>query len=175
MLRRLDGVRCTNARAVLAGLESFGPRSRKLNNGVLLAAPNASFLAARRRDYADYRPATWDYNSCQRSYALAQARPETVEMQRRLGPLPIAVAQYAGFMARTPVLHVTGLFNAPWRQEGVRATGLLRAVLKAVGSCARDVGEGEAAGRCAGRVEAGGVWEWRAGVRREGTAAAPPR
>ena len=46
--------------------------------------------------------------------------------------LPIAVAQYAGFMARTPVLHVTGLFNAPWRQEGVRATGLLRAVLKAV-------------------------------------------
>ena len=132
VLRRLDGVRCTNARAVLAGLESFGPRSRKLNNGVLLAAPNASFLAAWRRDYADYRPATWDYNSCERSYALAQAQPETVEMQRRLGPLPIAVAQYAGFMARTPVLHVTGLFNAPWRQEGVRATGLLRAVLKAV-------------------------------------------
>ena len=35
-------------------------------------------------------------------------------------------------MAHTPVLHITGLFNAPWRQESVRATGLLRAVLAAV-------------------------------------------
>ena len=45
-----NSVRCTNARAVLAGLEAFGPTKRKLNNGVLLAAPNASFLAAWRRD-----------------------------------------------------------------------------------------------------------------------------
>ena len=58
-----DSVRCTNARAVLAGLEFFGQTKRKLNNGVLLAAANASFLAAWRADYADYRPSVWDFNS----------------------------------------------------------------------------------------------------------------
>ena len=35
MLRHLDSVRCTNTRAVLAGLETFGPSKRKLNNGTL--------------------------------------------------------------------------------------------------------------------------------------------
>lgn len=69
VLRPLDGVRCTNALPVLAGLETFGPTQKKLNNGVLLAAPNSSFLAAWRRDYADYQPSKWDYNSCVRSYA----------------------------------------------------------------------------------------------------------
>ena len=66
-------VRCTNARPVLAGLEPFGPSVTKINNGVLMAAPNSSFLALWRRSYSDYRPNKWDYNSCERSYALAQA------------------------------------------------------------------------------------------------------
>ena len=32
-----------------------------------------------------------------------KAHPDMVEMQRRLGPLPLGVAQYSRFMARTPV------------------------------------------------------------------------
>ena len=32
VLRPLDPVRCTNARPLLAGLEVFGPSTRKLNN-----------------------------------------------------------------------------------------------------------------------------------------------
>ena len=136
-------MRCTNALPVLAGLETFGPTQKKLNNGVLLAAPNSSFLAAWRRDYADYQPSKWDYNSCVRSYALAHARPDAVEMRRLLGPLPVDVAQYARFVARAHVVHITGLFNAPWRQEGVRTSGLLRKVLAAVMRRVNRSGAGE--------------------------------
>jgi len=55
-----------------------------------------------------------------------------VQLQRHLGPLPLHAKQYARFAARAHVLHITGLFNAPWRQQDVRASGLLRSVLTAV-------------------------------------------
>ena len=108
------------------------PATHALGPLVGTAAPNSSFLGHWRRDYADYRPEKWDYNSCERSYVLAQRHPGLVQLQRHLGPMPTAPAQYARFVERAHVLHVTGMFNAPWRQEAVRATGLLETIVARV-------------------------------------------
>jgi len=55
-----------------------------------------------------------------------------VQLKRQLGPLPVAMNQQKSFVASARVLHITGLFNAPWRQEAVRSTGLLRTVVTRV-------------------------------------------
>jgi hypothetical protein len=115
---------------VVAGLERFSRTVSKLNNGVLLAERAAPFLALWRRSYRDYRPREWDYNSCVRPFNLSRRHPGMVQLLRELGPLP-RMRDRAATLAharRSPLVHITGLFNAPWRQADMRRLGLLEHV-----------------------------------------------
>ena len=81
------------------------------------------------------RPAQWDWNSCNRSTALARAHPQLAAMAPELGPLPRyrRPAHYARHVplaappgappgaatgSSPPVAHLTG-FARPWRFHDV--------------------------------------------------------
>jgi len=79
VLRPLDGLRACSA-GVIGGLEHFSREEVKFNNGVLLAAANASFLRVWRESYRDYRPNEWDWNSCRVPAALWRASPGLADL-----------------------------------------------------------------------------------------------
>ena len=77
------------------------------------------------------RPAQWDWNSCNRSTALARAYPQLAAMAPELGPLPryrrpahyarhvpLGAATGAAMGSSPPVAHLTG-FAKPWRFRDV--------------------------------------------------------
>ena len=82
---------------------------KKLNNGVIVAAPNNSFMRKWESHYSDFDPLIWDYHSCQLPYKLAMANPHLVHVEtNKLGPLafgittPItAAALTCGILVRT--------------------------------------------------------------------------
>ena len=82
---------------------------KKLNNGVMMAAPNTTFMKKWEKHYADFDPIIWDYHSCQLPYKLAMENPKLVHVEtQRLGPVaygittPItAAALTCGILVRT--------------------------------------------------------------------------
>uniref|UniRef100_A0A7R9UHK5 Uncharacterized protein n=1 Tax=Diacronema lutheri TaxID=2081491 RepID=A0A7R9UHK5_DIALT len=129
VLRPLDGLRACSA-GVIGGLEHFSREEVKFNNGVLLAAANASFLRVWRESYRDYRPNEWDWNSCRVPAALWRASPGLALALPTIAPLPRFAerAAYDAHLAWAHVVHATGLLNAPWRQADMRAYGVMRAI-----------------------------------------------
>jgi hypothetical protein len=156
VLRPLDNLRRVCGEGVIGGLERFSSAVHKLNNGVLLAARNASFLRLWLESYADYRPDQWDYNSCVRPFELWRLHPSLAQPLEQLAPLTRFSTQqrYDEYLARASVVHVTGLMNAPWRQADVRRFGIMRAIASRVMAAVSESGTGasELVQRCARRA-----------------------
>jgi hypothetical protein len=64
---------------------------RRMNNGVLLSAPNAAFLQLWMREYASFNPASFDYDSSVVPFRLAVHYPDLVHVEMsRLSPVSYA-------------------------------------------------------------------------------------
>ena len=61
---------------------------KKLNNGVILSAPDAPFLRVWSSSYADFDPTSWDYHSSVLPWKLAAANPDLIHVEMsRLSPI----------------------------------------------------------------------------------------
>ena len=61
---------------------------KKLNNGVILSAPDAPFLRVWSSSYADFDPTSWDFHSSVLPWKLAAANPDLVHVEMsRLSPI----------------------------------------------------------------------------------------
>ena len=61
---------------------------KKLNNGVILSAPDAPFLRVWSNSYADFDPTSWDFHSSVLPWKLAAANPDLVHVEiSRLSPI----------------------------------------------------------------------------------------
>ena len=159
VVRTLDDLRQCAAAPVMAGFEQVSARAtdRKLNPGVLLAAPNATMLRLLLASWGRNYSTAWDWNCCSRSYAIHLARPGLAQVRADLGhhsgvpPPPSLMAvyprpglaqvradlgplprfrtkqEYHQHLRRTRVVHATALSHR-WRRQELRASGLLRAV-----------------------------------------------
>lgn len=151
VLRPLDDLRKCGA-PVIGGREQFSADEIKFNNGVLLAVPNATFLRLWRASYRDYRPDEWDYNSCRVPAQLWRQNPSLALALPGIAPLPRygEQASYDAHLRRAHVVHVTGLFNAPWRREDVRKFRLMRAIAgRVMAAVRRAPSRASHAARCA--------------------------
>ena len=90
------------------------PRSsQKLNNGVILSAPNAPFLRVWSSSYADFDPTSWDYHSSVLPWKLAAANPDLIHVEMsRLSPISYgfqtataAAALTCGILVQTQLPH----------------------------------------------------------------------
>ncbi|RYH30465.1 hypothetical protein EON65_05100 [archaeon] len=62
--------------------------SKRLNNGVLLSAPNASFLRLWMKEYAHFNPQSFDYDSSVVPFKLAADYPDLVNIEwNRIAPV----------------------------------------------------------------------------------------
>lgn len=120
---------CRHA-SVIAGIERLSPSTTKLNNGVLVAEKGAPFLKLWWQSYADYRSEEWDWNSCVQPYNLSRHNPTMVQLLPEIGPLRRFGSRlaYSEHMRQAPLVHLTGLHNARWRQDDVQRFGLLEIV-----------------------------------------------
>ena len=146
VLGSLDELRRCTVPQMRAGYEFFSRDKHKMNNGVLLARKGARFLSLWRESYRQYRRDVWDHNSCIASFELAARHPELVHLDPELAPLSRYQNRnaYLRHFDRARVAHITGLFNAPWRQEDVRRYQILRNVsdrVLAAAAAARQRGE----------------------------------
>ena len=159
VLKSLDAIRCASQAQAVAGLEHFSATITKVNNGVLLAAPNSTFLRLWKESYRDWRPSEpYDYRCCVASWDLYLRHRDLVEVTTDLGPFPYHgehVCGYAGDLDQSAVAHITGLSNAPWRQRTVRECGLLQSILSRVQSAAERMGLQRESRRCAQRIAQG--------------------
>jgi len=61
---------------------------KRLNNGVLLSAPQAPFLRVWAGKYADFDPSSWDYHSSVLPFKLAAAYPDLLHVEMsRISPI----------------------------------------------------------------------------------------
>jgi Glycosyltransferase sugar-binding region containing DXD motif len=61
---------------------------KRLNNGVLLSAPDASFLRIWMKNYASFNPASFDYHSSTLPFQLATQFPDLVHLEMwRISPI----------------------------------------------------------------------------------------
>ena len=134
VLRSLDELRRCTVPEMRAGYEFFQRDKHKMNNGVLLARKGARFLSLWRDSYRQYRRDVWDHNSCIASYELAARHPELVHLDPDLAPLTRYGKReaYLRHLGRARVVHITGLFNAPWRQEDMRQHQIMRNISERV-------------------------------------------
>ena len=159
VIRSLDDLlRCPEA-PVMAGFEqvSASATDRKLNPGVMLAAPNATMLRLLLASWGRNYSTEWDWNCCSRSYAVHAAHPGLAQVRADLGPLPRfrTKQDYHDHLKRTRVVHATAISHR-WRRQELRASGLLRAVRDIVLTAANtSMGEAEwELKACAARVGA---------------------
>jgi len=91
---------------------------KRLNNGVLISAPNASFLKVWSKEYAQFNPNSFDYDSSVVPYRLATQHPDLVNIEMsRLSPISysfqtsvLAEAITCGILTRTDSIGV-GVIN----------------------------------------------------------------
>lgn len=63
-------------------------KPKRMNNGVLLAAPNSSFLQLWQQEYQRFNPASFDHDSSVVPYRLATLYPDLIHVeQSRLSPI----------------------------------------------------------------------------------------
>lgn len=61
---------------------------KRLNNGVLMSAPDAPFLRLWASKYADFDPTSWDYHSSVLPFKLAAAYPDLLHVEMsRMSPI----------------------------------------------------------------------------------------
>lgn len=158
VVKPLDDLRQCAAAPVIAGFEQVSAieTERKLNPGVLLAAPNATMLRLMLASWGHNYSTAWDWNCCSRSYAVHQANPGLAQVRADLGPLPRfrTKQEYQAHLRRARVVHATALSHR-WRRQELRASGVLRAVRDIVLAAANtSVGESAELKACAARVSA---------------------
>ena len=133
VLRSLGPLRrCATGKTqtVIAGFEQAGEErsQRKLNNGVLIAARNATFLHHYWASWSDYRPEVWDYNGCIRAFELYEKFPGMAALRADIGPLPRYRTQveYDEHLRKAYVVHMTGM-SRKYRAREMGAFGVRRA------------------------------------------------
>ena len=108
---------------------------RRMNNGVMLAAPNATMLHLWRESYRGYRGGSWDFNSCELPLLLHEADPALAHLTPDLAPLPRDPRAHDAHFGAAPIIHITGLLSKWWNRVLNRCavvSRLLRLVLRGI-------------------------------------------
>lgn len=137
-MRPLDAWRrCAPAPTVIGAHHAAAavgpPQQLKLNPGVVLAAPHASFVRRWRESYREYTPER-DFGACNATAALAAAAPPgEVHAAPELGPLPRYKTRdaYERHLDAATLVHMSA-FRHPWRLHDVMVHRLLETVWRRV-------------------------------------------
>ena len=125
-----------DARA-LAAVDAAGGHA-VLNNGVLLAAPNATFVHVWLQTYRELEvdarlPKDGQFWSGSLPWRLALALPGLLSLRPALAPLPWRTAeQCKAHMRVAPLWHVTGMSARTFRRNTLVHWGAMRAILTEV-------------------------------------------
>ena len=116
-----------------AAVDAAGGRA-VLNNGVLMSAPDATFLHVLRQLYREFPLQPKDtLFGCTLAHRLAVALPGLIELRPDLAPLPFRTReQCAAQMAVAPVWHVSGMGARTFRRNTLVHWGAMRRILDAV-------------------------------------------
>ena len=151
---------------LIAGKQVEQTRSKlaieaRMNNGVMMAAPDAKILQLWKESYRDYKGGSWDFNSCEVPLRLAEAQPSLAHLTPEIAPLPRDPRAHHAHLKTAPVVHITGLLSKWWNGILNRCrvvSTLLETVLREVNASGLPMTDEQA--KCAERVRVEMLKRW---------------